>query len=174
MLGRYFLREIQMDGANVMKIPGIPGRAMRRQSRRGFTFLEIIVVVAILGILAAIVVPNMMGGVDDAKLTQTRVNIGQLKQALEMYKIDNNRYPTTEQGLKALVTKPTTDPTPNKWKQYLSEIPRDAWGNDFTYISPDTKAPYLVRSAGPDGKLDTEDDIRSTDPINGPASPTPR
>jgi len=150
------------------------GLRLRSRARQGFTFLEIIVVVAILGILAAIVIPNMMGGIEDSKLTQTRVNISGLKQALEMYKIDNNRYPTTEQGLKALVTKPTTDPTPVKWKQYMPEIPLDGWQKEFTYICPGTKSPFEIRSAGPDGQLDTADDVRSTDPANGSASGQPR
>lgn len=149
-------------------------RATRRLAYGGFTFLEIIVVVAILGILAAIVIPNMFSSVDDAKRTQTITNIGQLKQGLEMYRLDNSRYPTTEQGLKALVEKPTTDPTPSRWKQYLPEIPKDGWGNDFAYICPATKAPYEIRSAGQDGKLDTDDDIRSTDPVSGTTSTTPR
>lgn len=146
---------------------------MRRGRRRGFTFLEIIVVVAILGILAAIIVPNLTGGVDDSKYTATRVNMSQLKQTLEMYKLDNNRYPTTEQGLKALVEKPTTDPTPVKWKQYLPELPKDSWGGDFTYIAPapNGKAPFEIRSIGPDGKIDTDDDLRSTDLANGSRAP---
>jgi general secretion pathway protein G len=142
-----------------------------RRARRGFTFLEIIVVVAILGILAAIVVPNFMGGVDQAKVTATTTSIATVKQQLELYKLDNNRYPSTEQGLKALVEKPTSDPIPRKWRQYLPELPKDGWGNDFTYVSPapNNKYPYEIRSAGPDGRMDTEDDMKSTDS----ASPTP-
>ena len=150
-------------------------RLRSRASRRaGFTFLEIIVVVAILGILAAIVIPNFMGGVDQAKVTATQTSISSVKQQLELYKLDNNRYPTTEQGLKALVEKPTTDPAPRKWRQYLPELPKDGWGNDFTYIcpAPSNKAPYEIRSYGAGGQPDSSDDLRSTDSLNG--TPVPK
>lgn len=146
---------------------------IRPYRRRGFTFLEIIVVVAILGILAAIVVPNFMGGVDQSKITATQVAMSNTKQALELYKLDNNKYPSTEQGLRALVEKPTADPVPPKWRQYLQTYPQDGWNQDFTYVAPapNNKAPYEIRSIGPDGQPDTADDIRSTDVMN--ASPDP-
>lgn len=148
-------------------------RRFRGPRRRGFTFLEIIVVVAILGILAAIVVPNFMGGVDQAKVTSTQTSIASIKQQLELYKLDNNRYPSTAQGLKALVEKPNSDPVPRKWRQYLPEIPKDGWGAEFTYIcpAPSNKAPYEIRSYGPDGQPDTADDLRNTDSLN---TPTPQ
>ena len=152
-----------------MKQPYVRGRFHRAHRRvRGFTFLEIMVVVVIMGILAAIVVPNFMGGVDDAKVNTTRVNIKNICAALELYKLDNNRYPTTEQGLQALVEKPTTDPVPQHWRhQYLPEVPLDGWQHPFTYVCPGPKSPYEVRSYGPDGVPDTADDLRNTDPADG-------
>lgn len=153
--------------------PLAPRRVLRNRKRRGFTFLEIIVVVAILGILAAIVIPNFMGGVDQAKEQATTTSIATIKQQLELFKLDNNRYPTTQQGLKALVEKPTSDPVPRKWRQYLPELPKDGWGQEFTYLcpAPNNKAPYEVRSIGADGQPDTADDRRNTDSMG---TPTPQ
>lgn len=148
-------------------------RVNSARARRGFTFLEIIVVVAILGILAAIVIPNFMGGVDQAKEQATTTSIAAIKQQLELYKLDNNRYPTTQQGLKALVEKPSGDPVPRKWRQYLPELPKDGWGQEFTYLcpAPNNRAPYEIRSIGADGQPDTQDDRRNTDNLN---TPTPQ
>lgn len=143
---------------------------MRRTRRRGFTFLEIIVVVAILAILATLIVPRFAGRVDESRLTQAQVQIKEIAKGLEMYRLDNSKYPTTEQGLKALVEKPTTDPVPNKWKQYMETIPQDPWGNEYVYLSPGTKAPFEILSLGPDGNQ-SEDDIRSTAP-SGTPTPT--
>lgn len=134
-------------------------RVQRR--RRGFTFLEIMVVVAILAILATLVIPNLMGGVDTAKIDATKVQIKSLQSALELYRLDNARYPTTEQGLKALTEKPTSEPMPTKWRKYIDEIPKDQWNNEYIYVAPGTKGPYDIISAGQDGKAGTEDDIKS-------------
>jgi len=130
---------------------------MRRQ-RRGFTFLEIIVVVAILAILATLIIPRFMGRVDEARNTQADVQMKELAKTLELYRLDNGKYPTTEQGLKALVEKPTSDPVPTKWKQYIDAIPVDPWGNEYVYISPGTKGAYDLMSVGQDGRAQTEDD----------------
>ncbi len=126
---------------------------------RGFTLLELLVVIVILSLIAALVIPRITGRVDEAKVETTRVQLKELKRALEMYKLDNGIYPTTEQGLKALVEKPKIPPEPKKWKKYLDSLPRDAWGNDFVYISPAEKHPFELKSKGPDGELGTDDDI---------------
>ncbi len=126
---------------------------------RGFTLLELLVVIAILALLAALVVPKLMGRMEEAKINTTKIQLKELKRALEMYKLDNGMYPTTEQGLKALVEKPTSEPEPKNWKQYLDSIPRDPWDNEYIYISPAENHPFELKSKGPDGELGTEDDI---------------
>jgi general secretion pathway protein G len=129
---------------------------------RGFTFIEIMVVVAILAILAALVVPRIMGRTDDAKRTAAKVQIRNLEGALQLYKLDNGIYPTTEQGLKALVDKPSVGVIPKKWKigGYLPKLPEDPWGNPYKYLSPvqraDQKLDYEVTSLGTDGEVGGE------------------
>ena len=129
---------------------------------RGFTFIEIMVVVAILAILAALVVPRIMGRTDDAKRTAAKVQIRNIEGALQLYKLDNGIYPTTEQGLKALVEKPSVGVVPKKWKigGYLPKLPEDPWGNPYKYLSPvqraDQKLDYEVTSLGTDGEVGGE------------------
>ena len=108
----------------------------------GFTFIEIMVVVAILAILAALVVPRIMGRTDDAKRTAAKVQIRNIEGALQLYKLDNGVYPSTEQGLKALVEKPSVGVIPKKWKigGYLPKLPEDPWGNPYKYLSPSQSA----------------------------------
>jgi general secretion pathway protein G len=120
----------------------------------GFTFIEIMVVVAILAILAALVVPRVMGRTDEAKRTATKVQIRNIEGALQLYKLDNGIYPSTEQGLKALVEKPTTGIIPKKWKPdgYLAKVPEDPWGNAYKYVSPAPKGDYEITSFGTDGE----------------------
>jgi len=127
--------------------------------RGAFTLIELLVVIVILGILAAIVVPRITGRVDQAKVEATKVQMKAIKDALEQYKLDNGFYPTTEQGLKALVEKPNTPPVPIRWRQYLDKVPKDAWDQDFIYVSPGVNKPFELRSAGPDRKEGTEDDL---------------
>jgi general secretion pathway protein G len=127
--------------------------------RKAFTLIELLVVIVILGILTAIVVPRITGRVDQAKIEATKVQMKAIKDALEQYKLDNGFYPTTEQGLKALVEKPYTPPVPTRWRQYLDKVPKDAWDHDFIYVSPGVNRPFELRSMGPDGKEGTEDDI---------------
>lgn len=129
---------------------------------RGFTFIEIMVVVAILAILAALVVPRIMGRTDDAKRTAAKVQIRNIEGALQLYKLDNGVYPTTEQGLKALVEKPSVGVIPKKWKigGYLPKLPEDPWGNPYKYLSPvqrgDLKIDYEVTSLATDGEVGGE------------------
>ncbi len=129
------------------------------KKNKGFTLLELLVVIVILSLLAALVIPKLTGRVDEAKIDTAKVQLKELKRTLEMYKLDNGNYPTTEQGLKALVQKPDTPPEPKKWRQYLDHIPKDPWGNEYVYISPAKNHPFELKTKGPDGELGTEDDI---------------
>ncbi|HEU5407306.1 MAG TPA: type II secretion system major pseudopilin GspG [Nitrospira sp.] len=128
----------------------------------GFTFIEIMVVVAILAILAALVVPRIMGRTDDAKRTAAKVQIRNIEGALQLYKLDNGVYPTTEQGLKALIEKPSVGVVPKKWKigGYLPKLPEDPWGNPYKYLSPvqkgEYKVEYEITSLGTDGEVGGE------------------
>jgi general secretion pathway protein G len=128
------------------------------QSERGFTFIEIMVVVAILAILAALVVPRIMGRTDDAKRTAAKVQIRNIEGALQLYKLDNGVYPSTEQGLKALVEKPSIGVVPKKWKLggYLPKLPEDPWLNPYKYRSPSQKGDYEIISLGTDGEVGGE------------------
>lgn len=125
------------------------------RQERGFTFIEIMVVVAILAILAALVVPRVMGRTDDAKRTAAKVQIRHIEGALQLYKLDNSVYPSSEQGLKALAEKPTVGTIPKNWKAggYLPKVPDDPWGTPYKYTSPTQKGDYEVASLGADGEL---------------------
>ena len=120
----------------------------------GFTLIEIMVVIAIIGILATLIVPKIMGRPDEARATAARHDVGTIVQSLKLYRLDVGRYPTTEQGIKALVEKPTTEPVPQNWKAggYLDSLPKDPWGNPYQYINPGTKSEIDVFSFGADGK----------------------
>jgi general secretion pathway protein G len=119
---------------------------------RGFTLIEVLVVVAILGILAAIVVPRIMDRPDEAKRVAARADIGAIVQALKLYRLDNGFYPSTDQGLSALVLRPTTTPVPNNWKQggYLERLQKDPWGSDYQYLNPGVRGEIDVFSLGAD------------------------
>ena len=121
--------------------------------QRGFTLLEIMVVVVILGILAVLVVPKIISRPDEARVIAARQDIASLMQALKLYRLDNQRYPVTEQGLQALAIRPTTPPVPNNWKAggYLERLPNDPWGNPYQYLNPGVHGEIDIFSFGADG-----------------------
>lgn len=125
-----------------------------RQCQRGFTLIEIMVVVIILGILAGIVVPRLLDEPEEARRTKAQVQIKSLEEALAMYKLHNGYFPTTEQGLQALVDKPETGRIPNNYKEggYIGKIPLDPWGNPYIYLSPGVHGDYDLISYGADGE----------------------
>lgn len=125
------------------------------RSSQAFTLIEIMVVIVILGVLAGLIVPKIMGRPDDAKILKAKMTIESLETALKLYKLDNGTYPTTEQGLEALIHRPTTDPQPTKWRQggYIEKgrVPTDPWDNTFAYLSPGTRGDYDIICYGADG-----------------------
>jgi general secretion pathway protein G len=125
-----------------------------RAAGRGFTLIEIMVVIVILGVLAALVVPNVLSRTDDARIAAAKSDLGAIRQALKLYRLDNQRYPTTEQGLAALVTKPTIVPAPPNWKPggYLEKLPRDPWGRPYQYLNPGLKGEVDIFTYGADGE----------------------
>ncbi|MDV3239301.1 MAG: type II secretion system major pseudopilin GspG [Gammaproteobacteria bacterium] len=134
--------------------------AHSKRRNSGFTLIEVMVVVVILGILAAIVVPRIMDRPDEARITKARQDIRALESALNLYRLDNYTYPTTDQGLEALVQRPTS-PEPPRWKEggYVDRLPMDPWQRPYQYLSPGSHGAVDIYSAGPDGQSGTDDDI---------------
>ena len=124
----------------------------RCAGERGFTLIEVMVVVVILGVLAAIAVPRIMSKPDEARVKAAQTEVAQILQALDLYRLDNYRYPSTEQGLVALAERPTTDPVPTNWKAYLKQAPVDPWGKPYQYLNPGVRGEIDVFSLGADGK----------------------
>ncbi|WP_427901639.1 type II secretion system major pseudopilin GspG [Marinobacter caseinilyticus] len=122
--------------------------------QRGFTLIEIMVVMVILGLLVAIVAPNIMGRSDQARVTVAKTQMSNIGNALDLYRLDNSHYPSTQQGLKALVSKPGGSPEPRNWNPdgYLKTLPEDPWGREYEYISPGINGPYDLYSYGSDGQ----------------------
>jgi len=127
--------------------------------QKGFTLIEIMVVVVILSILAAFAVPKIMSRPDEARITKAKQDIRAIESALKLYRLDNFRYPTTDQGLEALVTKPTTAPEPKNWKKegYLDRMPLDPWGTPYQYLSPGEKGEFDLYTLGADGQPEGEE-----------------
>ncbi|MBC3765866.1 type II secretion system major pseudopilin GspG [Neptunicella marina] len=127
----------------------------------GFSLLEIMVVILIIGLLTAIVAPNILGNQETAQLKKAAVDIRQLENALEMYKLRNSTFPTSEQGLEALVSLPTIEPIPRNYPQdgFIKSLPKDPWGNDYQLLSPGEMGTIDLYSNGPDGQPGTDDDI---------------
>ena len=128
----------------------------KRRRQSGFTLIELMVVLAIIGVLAALIVPNVLGRADDARITAARTDVGNLMQALKLYKLDNQRFPSSEQSLNALILKPTTEPVPGNWKPYLDKLPSDPWGRPYQYLNPGIKGEVDVLSFGADGQAGGE------------------
>ena len=126
--------------------------APSRRGSGGFTLIELMVVLVIMGVLAALIVPNIIGRTDEARQTAAKTDISTIMQALKLYKLDNGVYPTQEQGLQALLTKPSTAPVPGNWKPYLDKLPNDPWGRAYQYLNPGVKGPVDVFSYGADGQ----------------------
>lgn len=131
-------------------------RAGSRSRRGGFTLIEVMVVLAIMAVLAALIVPNVLDRFEESKVTAARTQISSLMNALKYYKLDNQRYPTAEQGLDALAHKPTASPVPPNWKPYLDKLPNDPWGRPYQYLNPGVKGEIDVFSLGADGQAGGE------------------
>jgi general secretion pathway protein G len=135
-------------------MPSITQRPVRTRLARGFTLVEIMVVVVIIGILGALVLPKVLGRTGEARASAAKSDIATLMSAMKLYKLDNQRYPTTEQGLSSLVTKPTVGPAANGWKTggYVEKLPKDPWGNPYQYMSPGIHGEVDLFSFGGDGQ----------------------
>jgi general secretion pathway protein G len=125
--------------------------AIQRASR-GFTLIELMVVLVIIGVLGALIVPNLLDRADDARVTAAKTDVNNVMQALKLYKLDNQRYPSNEQKLEALVKKPAVSPIPPNWKPYVDKLPTDPWGRPYQYLNPGIKGEIDVYSLGADGE----------------------
>lgn len=124
---------------------------LKRHLVHGFTLIELMVVVVIIGVLAAVILPNVIGRDDDARVTVAKTDVNNIMQALKLYKLDNQGYPTSEQGLQALSARPTAGPAPANWKGYIEKLPNDPWGKPYQYLNPGIKSDIDVMSFGADG-----------------------
>ncbi|MFT5719910.1 MAG: general secretion pathway protein G [Motiliproteus sp.] len=136
-----------------------PNGSIPRIRQQGFTLLEIMVVIVILGLLVAVVAPNVLQNQDKAMVQKTRADIAILEQALDLYKLDNFSYPSTDQGLESLVSKPNGNPEPKRYNRngYIKRLPNDPWGNPYQYLQPGVHNPVDIFSVGADGELGGEE-----------------
>ena len=146
----------------ITKIKSFDSQYHRRQ--RGFSLIEIMVVVVILGVLAAMVAPKILSRPDQAKVTVAQADIETISQALELFRLDNGFYPSQDQGLEALVTRPDTQPEPRNWNPdgYLKKVPADPWGNPYFYIQPGNYGKYDLYSLGANGIDDDGEGVNAT------------
>lgn len=133
----------------------------RKQRQQGFTLIELMVVVVILAVLAGFVVPKLMDRPDEARIVKAKQDIAAIGSALQLYKLDNYNYPTTDQGLEALVTTPTDDPQPKNWKKLLDTLPLDPWGNPYLYLQPGEHGEFDLYTLGADG-MDGGEGVNAT------------
>jgi general secretion pathway protein G len=126
------------------------GMRLNKQRKEGFTLVEVMVVVVILGVLAMLIVPRVVGRTDDARAAAARHDIAALAQTLKLYRLDNGRYPTNEQGLEALVARPQRPPEPTNWRPYLDKLPLDPWGSPYRYLNPGVHGEIDIFSLGAD------------------------
>ena len=136
--------------------PTEPHRSTRGALACGFTLIELMVVLVFIGVLAALIVPNVLNRADDARVTAARTDVNNLMQAMKLYKLDNQRFPSADQGLQALVAKPTVGVIPPNWKPYLDKLPNDPWGHPYQYANPGVKGSIDIYSLGADGVVGGE------------------
>ena len=144
------LARLDTRGANGVR--ALTRTVAGRLRRNGFTLIELMVVIMILGVLAALIVPRVMTRPDEARAIAARQDIAQIMQQMRLYRLDNSRYPTSEQGIAALVTRPSSGPAPTNWKSYLDKVPNDPWGKPYVYKIPGEKGDYDLLSFGKDGQ----------------------
>jgi general secretion pathway protein G len=126
------------------------------QQNRGFTLIELMVILVVIGVLAALIVPNVLDRADDSRVTAAKTDVNNLMQALKLYRLDNQTYPSAEQGLQALVVRPSTPPVPAQWRPYVDKLPTDPWGRPYQYLNPGLHGPVDVLSLGADGQVGGE------------------
>ncbi|MGG4606179.1 type II secretion system major pseudopilin GspG [Paenalcaligenes sp. Me131] len=135
----------------------LPRSTTAQASQRGFSLIEIMVVIVIMGIMAALVVPNLLSRPDQARVVAAKQDIAGIMQALKLYRLDNGFYPSAQQGLQALQQKPSAPPTPQNWQRYLDKVPTDPWGNAYQYLNPGVSNDVDVFSFGADGQRGGEE-----------------